>query len=188
MADKPIKIVFELDADDVEYFKKLFQKAKRNAAKLDPQKVLTDGKKLVKKIRASKRVPHFVLQAIEPLDELVQLLEDKDYDVPADVRKEILAALAYFSDPQDLIPDSIPGLGYLDDAIMTRVLEQQFEAELWGYKKFCTFRDRAEQRPWTSTARARLPERLAHERHKIRDQITERRAKRKGRGFFGLDW
>jgi len=187
MAAKPIKIVFELDEQDVEYFKKLFQKAQRSASKLDPDKVLAEGKKLVKKIQSSKRVPPFVLQAIEPLDHLVKLLEDKDYEVPSDVRKEILATLAYFSDPQDLIPDSIPGLGYLDDAIMTRILEQQFEAELWGYKKFCNFRDRAEQRPWTSTARARLPERLADEGRKIREQITERRT-RKGRGLFGLDW
>jgi uncharacterized membrane protein YkvA (DUF1232 family) len=188
MAVKPIKIVFELDGDDIEYFKKLFQKAQRSASKLDPDQVLSEGKKLVKKIRNSKRVPPFVLQAIEPLDHLVHLLEDKDYEVPDSVRKEILATLAYFSDPHDLIPDSIPGLGYLDDAIMTRILEQQFEAELWGYRKFCTFRDRAEQRPWTSAARARLPERLADERRKIREQITERRTQRKGRGLFGLDW
>jgi len=188
MADKSIKIVFELDGEDVAYFKKLFQKAQRSAAKLDPDAVLAEGKALVKTIRSSKRVPPFVLQAIEPLDDLIHMLEDEAYDVPAPIHKEILATLAYFSDPEDLIPDSIPGLGYLDDAIMTRILEQQFEAELWGYKKFCNFRDRAEQRPWSSAARARLPERLARECAKIREQITERRNKRQGRGLFGLDW
>jgi len=188
MAAKPIKIVFELDEHDVEYFRKLFQKAQRSASKLDPDQVLAEGKALVKTIRRSKRVPPFVLQAIEPLDDLIQLLEDKDYDVPTSTRKEILATLAYFADPNDLIPDSIPGLGYLDDAIMTRILEEQFEAELWGYRKFRTFRDRAEQRPWTSTARSRLPDRMDQERRKIREQITERRTRRKGRGFFGLDW
>lgn len=187
MAAKPIKIVFQLHEEDVEHFRKLFQKAQRNVTKLDPDHVIGEGKKLVKKIRSSKRVPPFVLEAIEPLDQLIRLLEDEDYDVPNATRKEILATLAYFSDPDDLIPDSIPGLGYLDDAIMTRILEQQFEAELWGYRKFCTFRDRAEQRPWTSAARKRLPERLAAERAKIREQIDERRQK-KGRGFFGLDW
>jgi uncharacterized membrane protein YkvA (DUF1232 family) len=187
MAAKSIKIVFQLHEEDVEHFRKLFKRAQRNVTKLDPDHVIREGKALVKKIRSSKRVPPFVLEAIEPLDQLIRLLEDEDYDVPASTRKEILTTLAYFSDPDDLIPDSIPGLGYLDDAIMTRILEQQFEAELWGYRKFCTFRDRAEQRPWTSTARKRLPERLAGERAKIREQIEERR-KRKGRGLFGLDW
>lgn len=185
MASKSLKIVFELDKDDVEYFRALFRKARRNAAKLDPDAVLRDGKALVQKIRASKKVPPFVLQAIEPLDDLIQLLEDEDYAVPAGTRKEILTTLAYFSDPNDLIPDSIPGLGYLDDAIMTRFLEEQFEAELWGYRKFRTFRERAEQRPWTSTAKNRLPKRLAEERRKIREQVTERRSSRGKRGFLG---
>ncbi len=185
---KSFKIVFELDEEDVDYFRSLFRKARKNAAKLDPEAILRDGKELVKKIRTAKKVPHFVLQEIESLDDLIQLLEDADYGVPSGTRKEILAALAYFSDPQDLIPDSIPALGYLDDAIMTRFLEEQFEAELWGYRKFRTFRERAEQRPWTQTARERLPRRMAEERKKIREQITERRTKRKGRGFLGLDW
>jgi len=186
MAEKPMKLVFTLDKDDVEYFRGLFRKAQRNAAKLDPDKVIRDGKALVKKIRTSKKVPSFVLHAIAPLDDLIQLLGDSDYGVPEGTRKEVLATLAYFSDPDDLIPDSIPGLGYLDDAIMTRLLEEEFEAELWGYRKFRTFRERAEQRPWTSAARQRLPKRMAEERKKIRAQIDERR--KKGRGFLGLGW
>ncbi len=187
MAAKSFKIVFELDEEDVKHFRSLFRKARRNAAKLDPDDVIGEGKALVKKIRGSKKVPPFVLAAIEPLEDLIGLLEDKDYGVPAGTRKEILAALAYFSDPADLIPDSIPALGYLDDAIMTRFLEEQFDAELWGYRKFRTFRERAEQRPWTSVARQRLPKRMVEERKKIREQITERRQKRK-KGFLGLDW
>lgn len=185
MANKSLKIVFELDAEDLDHFRGLFKKARRNASKLDPKKVIRDGQKLVKEIQGSKKTPSFVRKAVEPLDDLVQLLQDEDYAVPKDSRQEILATLAYFSDPQDLIPDSIPGLGYLDDAIMTRLLEEEFEAELWGYRKFRTFRERAEQRPWTQTARDRLPKRLEEERNKIRTQIVERRRKRKGRGFLG---
>ncbi len=184
MATKSLKIVFELDAEDLDHFRGLFRKARRNAAKLDEKKVIRDGQDLVKKIQKSKKTPHFVRKAVEPLDDLTQLLKDDDYAVPAGTRREILATLAYFSDPQDLIPDSIPGLGYLDDAIMTRLLEEEFEAELWGYRKFRTFRERAEQRPWASPARQRLPKRLVEERKKIRDQITERRSKKK-RGFLG---
>lgn len=188
MANKSLKIVFELAPEDLEHFRSLFRKARRNASKLDPDQVIKDGKTLVKKIQRSKKVPTFVREAVAPLDDLTQLLEDKDYAVPAGTRKEILATLAYFSDPNDLIPDSIPGLGYLDDAIMTRLLEEEFEAELWGYRKFRAFRERAEQRPWTSVARQRLPKRMEDERNKIRDQITERRNKRKSKGFLGLDW
>ena len=64
----------------------------------------------------------------------------------------MLAALAYFSNPEDLIPDHIPGLGFLDDAIMVKFIEEEFKHELWGYRKFRKLRDVSEQRPWASRA------------------------------------
>ncbi len=39
-----------------------------------------------------------------------------DRDTPVHVKGALLAALAYFILPADLIPDFLPGLGYLDDA------------------------------------------------------------------------
>jgi len=187
MAARSFKIVFELDEEDARHFRSLFRKARSNASKLDPDQVIAEARALVKRVRGSKKVPPFVLAAIEPLEDLIQALEDGDWAPPASVRKEIIAALAYFADPADLIPDSIPALGFLDDAIMTRFLEEQFEAEIWGYRKFRAFRDRAEQRPWTNVARDRMPRRLQEERKKIRDQVTERRQKKK-KGLLGLDW
>lgn len=187
MAAKSFKIVFELDEEDAQHFRSLFRKARRNAAKLDPDQVVSEARSLVKRVRGSKKVPPFVVAAIEPLEDLIEALEDEDWKMPASVHKEVIAALAYFADPADLIPDSIPALGFLDDAIMTRFLEEQFEAEIWGYRKFRAWRERAEQRPWTTVAKDRMPKRLQEERKKIRDQITERRQKKK-KGLFGLDW
>jgi uncharacterized membrane protein YkvA (DUF1232 family) len=187
MAGKSFKIVFELDEEDAKHFRSLFRKAKTNASKRDPDEVVAEARALVKRVRDSKKVPPFVIHAIEPLEDLIHAMEDEDWKMPASVRKDLIAALAYFADPEDLIPDSIPALGFLDDAIMTRFLEEQFEAEIWGYRKFRTFRERAEHRPWTSVAKDRLPKRLDEERKKIRDQVNERRQKKK-KGLFGIDW
>ena len=87
----------------------------------------------------------------------------------------MLAALAYFSNPEDLIPDHVPGLGFLDDAIMVKFIEEEFKNELWGYRKFRKFRDGAEVRPWTKIAKDRLPKRLAAERAKIRSDIDRKK-------------
>jgi uncharacterized membrane protein YkvA (DUF1232 family) len=132
-------------------------------------------------------MPSFVLEAIGNLEALIQMLEDKDYALPPKIAGEILAGIAYFSNPQDLVPDSIPGLGYLDDGIMIKLLEEQFEHELAGFRKFRRFRDGAEQRPWTYVATDRLPRRLAEKRKEIRAEIEscQTAAREKRRGFFG---
>jgi len=40
------------------------------------------------------------------------------------------------------------------------------------------FRSGAEQRPWTSVARGRLPQRLVEQRKKIREQVEHRKRER----------
>ena len=44
-------------------------------------------------------------------------------------RRRVLEALAYFADPSDLVPDQIPGLGLLDDAIMVELVAQELRLQ-----------------------------------------------------------
>ena len=54
----------------------------------------------------------------------------------------MLNALAYFAEPDDLIPDQIPGLGFLDDAIMVELVVRELRHEIEAYEDFRVFRDR----------------------------------------------
>jgi uncharacterized membrane protein YkvA (DUF1232 family) len=108
------------------------------------------------------------------LEDLLGVLDDKDYAAPAPVHRSVLAALAYFADAKDVIPDDVPMVGFLDDAIMIKLVEDELKHELWGYRKFCKFRDGAEQRPWSVVAKGRLPGRLKERRDEIRAEIRER--------------
>lgn len=42
----------------------------------------------------------------------------------------IIVAVAYFASPLDLIPDFLPGIGYLDDAMIVRFVLRSVQAEL----------------------------------------------------------
>ena len=170
------KVTFELDEQDAAYFRGLYRRAKQTAAKLDQDAIIKDARKLVEQVRASKKMPRFVAEAIGTLEDMTRIIEDEDYKAPPAVRSQVLAGLAYFSNPEDLIPDHIPALGFLDDAIMVKFVEEEFRHELWGYRKFKGFRAPSEQRPWTQIGGDRLRRRTEAYRKKIRAQINERKA------------
>jgi uncharacterized membrane protein YkvA (DUF1232 family) len=168
------KISFTLDDSDLAYFHRIFRAAKQNAGEMDHSKIEQGVKRLVEDVRSAKRAPAFVLEAVQTLEDLLKLLDDKEYGAPTPVHRSVLAALAYFADAKDVIPDDIPMVGFLDDAIMIKLVEDELKHELWGYRKFCKFRDGAEQRPWSVIAKQRLPGRLKERRDEIRAEIRER--------------
>jgi uncharacterized membrane protein YkvA (DUF1232 family) len=173
MADKPIRISFTLSSEDVAYFRRLIREAKAHASDDHRPSVVKKVQKMVEEVRGTN-VPQFVRDAIGTLEDLIQMLEDEDYALPKAESNRVLAALTYFANPADIIPDDIPGVGFLDDAIMIKIVEDDFKNELWGYRKFRAFREGAEQRPWSAVARERLPKRLAEKRKEIREQIKRR--------------
>ena len=50
--------------------------------------------------------------------------------IPWESLISIIVAVAYFASPLDLIPDFLPGIGYLDDAMIVRVVYRSVRAEL----------------------------------------------------------
>ena len=183
------KVTFELDESDADYFRSLYRKARKNAQEQDADAIIAAARDVVTRVRASKKTPHFVIEAIEVLADLTDLIRDENYAAPQKVRSEVLAALAYFTNPEDLIPDQVPGLGFLDDALMVKFIEEEFKHELWGFRKFRDRRDAAEQRPWAAPGSDRLRQRLEADRQRIRAEIEERKAKeatrRKAPSYLG---
>jgi len=176
MADQRMKVSFTLDEQDIAYFRSRFRKAKRAARGQDEGDVIAQARSLVTSVRATKKAPHFVRESVTAIEDLVELIEDPYYRAPKIVVAKVIAALAYFANPDDLIPDEIPVLGFLDDAIMIKIVENEFRYELAAYRKFRRFHQGAEQRPWTSVASDRLPRRLEERRKKLRVEVDKKQA------------
>jgi len=186
MRPTTFKVTFTLDEHDIGYFRSLFRKAKRSSKDLDRDEIIAAARGLVTNVRRTKKTPKFVITAIEAIEDLVAIIEDEAYRAPKAVTDQVVAALAYFANPDDLIPDEIPVLGFLDDAIMIKFVEREFKHELSAYRKFRKFHRGAEQRPWTAVASGRLPARLEVQRAQLRAEVDRKREADADKGIVGF--
>jgi uncharacterized membrane protein YkvA (DUF1232 family) len=140
-----LKVTFELEDKDLRYFRNNMKQAQTAATKLSDEEILTQASAMVDEVKAAK-VPLFVQQRVATLDSLVDMVRDPEWDLAPQERKNVLAALAYFADPQDMIPDNIPVLGFIDDAIMIELVVTELKHELEAFNDFCRYRSEEKAR------------------------------------------
>jgi uncharacterized membrane protein YkvA (DUF1232 family) len=61
----------------------------------------------------------------------------KEWPLEEKRRRSILAAISRFADPADMIADAIPGLGFLEDALIAELVRRELEHDIEGYREFC---------------------------------------------------
>ena len=134
-----IRITFDLEEKDLKYFRDVMKKAKASAVSASEAEIISKAEEMVDEVSQSV-VPAFVKQRVESVRSLVDMLKDEEWALEAKERKNVLSALAYFSDPQDLIPDNVPVLGYIDDAIMIELVVNELRHEIDAFNDFCGYR------------------------------------------------
>jgi uncharacterized membrane protein YkvA (DUF1232 family) len=141
----PIQISFELSDSDLDHFRSMMKAAMKKASQYPPNEVLAKARAVCQEMEQAN-LPDFVRHRMESLETLISALEDSEWQMPEDEKNEILTSLAYFTEPEDLVPDNIPGLGYVDDAIMIELVIQELSQDLAAYKQFCKYRTTEENR------------------------------------------
>jgi uncharacterized membrane protein YkvA (DUF1232 family) len=172
-----MRIVLDLSDKDIKYFRSCLQTVKKGSLSSDESVVLKAAADLMAQV-AEAEAPEFVQERISKLGLLVQMLEDQRWRLTGADRSRVLNVLAYFVDPDDLIPDRIPGLGYLDDAIMVELVLQELRHEIEAYQKFCEFESAGERAPEeVAQKRVQLQARMRRNRREDRDRRRTLRTK-----------
>ncbi|MCA9510419.1 MAG: DUF1232 domain-containing protein [Myxococcales bacterium] len=175
----PLRVTFELSDKDLRHFRSIMRHARHAARKTPEKKIVASARKLAAAVEAAE-VPDFVRERLAHLPKLVAMLEDREWSLSGDNRDRIVSALAYFNEPVDLIPDSVPGLGFIDDAIMVELVVTELRPDIEAYDDFCAFRRKLDGRRKSAAARpAEAQASLEARRRDLHARMRRRRMRRR---------
>ena len=112
----PLSINFELSDSDLEHFTSAMKAARDAAGNKTTEEVIAAATGLLTEAMKVE-VPDFIAQRLDRLDALIAMVRDEGWNLNEEDRQRVMSALVYFADPKDVIPDSVPVLGYFDDSI-----------------------------------------------------------------------
>jgi uncharacterized membrane protein YkvA (DUF1232 family) len=177
-----LRVSFDLGESDLKHFRLIMREARHAAAKSSPEAIVAGATSLLRRVDAAT-VPLFVGERLEKLELMIRMLTDKEWRLPAQDSTRVLNALAYFCEPDDLIPDDIPGLGFLDDAIMIELVVRELTHEIDAYRDFCDFRaTRSMPAGQGKGSDVTRDDWLEERRKSLQSRMRRRRQRRKSKG------
>jgi len=176
----PLKLTIELSDEDLRHFRKTMKEARARARTESEEEILESAGALLEAVSRSK-APAYVRKRLACIGTLIEMLRDPDWALSGENRERVLSALAYFNEPADLIPDDIPGFGYLDDAVMVELVVQELAHDLEAYDDFCAFRKQVDGRRKPSSRKPETQRRLEARRRQLHRRMRQRRLRRRAR-------
>jgi hypothetical protein len=169
-----LRISFDLSQSDLDHFYEVMQRARENAKGISQQQIIDSAKQLLTQINRSDATD-FIRDRMSQLETLIAMLVDEGWGLIEDDRERVLAALSYFDEPEDLIPDDIPGLGFLDDAIMIEIVCKELEHEIRAYRDFVVFRAAGASRRDDDAPALQKSDWLEERRQQLHSRMRRRR-------------
>jgi hypothetical protein len=171
----PYKITIKLTDRDLRHFRRELRRARASVGIADDEEILGAAAELVRALKRA-RLPDFITERLGKLETLHAMLTDADWKLRDGERSPVLAALAYVCDPEDIIPDDIPGIGLLDDAVMIELVFRELRHEIEAYEDFRRYRASIPRNSSLRRDAARLAAKLDRRRAQLLTRMRRRRA------------
>jgi uncharacterized membrane protein YkvA (DUF1232 family) len=171
-----LKLTFELTDRDVQFFRDALKQSRAAVRDAEETEIIEAIRDVLDEIRSNEPLPDFVEQRIPTLEAMIQMLTDDEWQLPADDRERLLATFVYFADPEDILPDDIPVIGYLDDVIILELVARELVHVLAAYAEFCAYRDDFDQEHGKKIDAAIRRDRLDKQRQNLHQRMRRRSA------------
>jgi uncharacterized membrane protein YkvA (DUF1232 family) len=177
-----ITLNFELNDQDLAHFEKAVARSKKAAEDKTSEEIvacavamLADAQKV--------HIPDFIKDRLLRLDDMIAMVRDEAWALPDADKERVLSALMYFCDPDDVIPDNVEVLGFLDDAVMIELSVRELKHELDAYDDFCDYRASEANRRGVEPSTLGRTDWLDGRREELIDRMHQRRERDFGTGY-----
>src|SRR5210317_1530260 len=172
-------ISFELTDRDLQFFRKALKQSRDAVRDAEDIEIIDAIRDVLEEIRQAEPLPDFVGKRIPELESLLSMLTDDEWQLPDEDRERLLATFVYFADPEDILPDDIPVIGYLDDVIIIELVARELFHVREAYDDFRTFRHAFDDEYDDSIDAAIRRDRIDRRRQQLHQRMRRRSAQQK---------
>ncbi len=172
-----MRISFELTDRDLGYFRKALRQSREAVRDAEETEIIEAIRDVLDEIRENEPLPDFVAKRIPELETLIDMLTDEDWQLPQSDRERLLATFVYFADPEDILPDDIPVIGYLDDVIIIELVSREQIHVRKAYDDFCEFRENFDREQGKTVDPVIRRDRLDRRRQQLHQRMRRRSAR-----------
>jgi uncharacterized membrane protein YkvA (DUF1232 family) len=174
-----LRISFELTDRDLTFFRKALRQSREAVKDAEDTEIIEAIQAVLEEIRGSEPLPDFVGKRIPELESLISMLTDDEWQLPEGDRERLLATFVYFADPEDILPDDIPVIGYLDDVIIIELVARELQHVREAYDDFCHYRDKYEKEHGKNADAVIRRDRIDRRRQQLHQRMRRRSAQQK---------
>jgi len=174
-----LSISFELTDRDLQFFRRALRQSRVAVKDAEDTEIIEAVRAVLDEIRGSEPLPDFVGKRIPELESLLSMLTDEEWQLPESYRERLLATFVYFADPEDILPDHIPVIGYLDDVIIIELVARELLHVREAYEDFCRYRDDYEGEHGADVDPVIRRDRLDRQRQQLHQRMLRRSAQQK---------
>ncbi len=169
-----MRFSIELSDRDLGFFRKALKKSRHAVRHADESEIIEAIGDVLEEIKSEQPLPDFVEKRIPQLESLIRMLRDDEWALPQGERETLLATFVYFGDPEDILPDHIPVVGFLDDVIMIELTVRELHHVREAYEDFCEYRDDYDRKNRVKNDNAVRRDRIDKKRQNLHQRMKRR--------------